>query len=250
MITGPYEPAFSNPTAWNIRAYTEMLNAIQELTNRAFTSEWTHTVGNKTEIYLRHDVDFSLECAVEMAAAEQSTGVLATYFVEVECPFYNLLSATATRQVRRIAAMGHPVGLHLVLPSPGDGAAGEALESQLGALKSVLGDAVTSVVSLHQPMRHDEVARRLRVSTTYDPVFFDEATYLSDSAGQWGGSADRWLARIANHERPAQLLIHPLWWTQPGETPREKLQGLINLIGTAAELELTHFRAWNERGQA
>jgi hypothetical protein len=249
MSAGLADAAFDNPKAWTIQTYIDMLSAVQQISHRTFTSEWTLATDGQARIYLRHDIDFSLECAVEMAVAEHRAGVRATYFVEVECPFYNLLSATAAQQIRRIAAMGHPVGLHLVLPPRGEDA-NDALDAQLRTLRSVLDAALTSIVSLHQPTRHDEVAGRLHTSTTYDPLFFNPATYLSDSAGQWGGSPARWLTRLADHDRPAQLLVHPLWWTQPGGTPRKKLERLPDLIRNAAELELANFRAWTEADQS
>src|SRR5439155_11994798 len=57
----------------------------------------------------RHDVDFSPQGAVKLAALERDAGVLATYFVSFHSDFYNLLERDVSDCIRRIADLGHDV---------------------------------------------------------------------------------------------------------------------------------------------
>ena len=61
---------------------------------------------------LRHDVDFSLEKAWEMACFEQENEIFSTYFVIVSCDNYNIFSRKKQKILRDILAYGHTIGLH------------------------------------------------------------------------------------------------------------------------------------------
>ena len=60
----------------------------------------------------RHDVDASPQAALAMASIEQELGVRATYYFNAKSEFYNLLEPAVSDIARRIAAMGHEVGVH------------------------------------------------------------------------------------------------------------------------------------------
>ena len=64
------------------------------------------------EVVLRHDVDLSLESALEMARIEAEVGVESTYFVLLTSPLYNALAPANREILRRIEGLGHDVGLH------------------------------------------------------------------------------------------------------------------------------------------
>ena len=47
--------------------------------------------------------------------------------------------------------------------------------------------------------------------------------YISDSTGRWRYGHP--IESVAfNARKPIQLLTHPIWWVQEGETPTEKLE--------------------------
>src|ERR1700733_1366834 len=63
-------------------------------------------------VLLRHDVDFSLDLAAEMASWEAARGIHADYFVQVRSPLYNAMSADSRRAMAEILEGGHRIGLH------------------------------------------------------------------------------------------------------------------------------------------
>src|SRR3954453_3253325 len=68
------------------------------------------------DLLLRHDVDLSLEAAVELAQVEAGLGVGATYFLMTESVFYNLDSHAGRDALATLRELGHRVGLHAVWP--------------------------------------------------------------------------------------------------------------------------------------
>jgi len=80
---------------------------------RGFQEE---NLGQRT-IYLRHDVDYSLSMAVELARINASLGVRGTFFVLLRSQIYNLLSHWALDQVKEILASGQRVAFHCALPA-------------------------------------------------------------------------------------------------------------------------------------
>ncbi|MBK7091894.1 MAG: hypothetical protein IPH59_09250 [bacterium] len=63
-------------------------------------------------IYLRHDVDRSLEKALALALLEQQLGIKSTYFVRLHSRYYNCYSFPGLKALRDIRSAGHEIGLH------------------------------------------------------------------------------------------------------------------------------------------
>ena len=63
-------------------------------------------------VILRHDVDLSLEKALEMAKFENSLGVYSTYYILLSTNFYNIFSKKYKEIIYNIIKLGHKIGLH------------------------------------------------------------------------------------------------------------------------------------------
>lgn len=168
---------------------------------------------------VRHDVDLSIEAALEMARREADTGVRASYFVLLSCEYYNLLSAEYGDAARRLVDWGHEVGLHYdvsaIAKRPGDDPVAQ-LELEAGVLSSLTGQPVRSI-SMHVPHLRDgdPFAGESRYVNAYDERFTRRMAYYSDSCGAWRDEA---LEALCG-EIPArvQLLVHPFFWQEsPG----------------------------------
>ncbi|WP_424017691.1 hypothetical protein ACOZ4N_17740 [Halorientalis pallida] len=176
-------------------------------------------------LYLRHDIDVSVENAVEMARIEAEHGVKSTYFVAINSPYYNLLNDTQTERLREIAELGHTVGLHV----DERGAYMDGFESVETAVESIY-ELLSSVVdiervlSFHMPSQYDFNQReeigafRNAYATKYtdgDPV-----KYLSDSNRHWReGCFCEHLGERSAHTY--QVLVHPIWWHETPLSNRE-----------------------------
>jgi hypothetical protein len=161
------------------------------------------------DLYLRHDVDLSLEAALELARVEHELGVRATYFLMTESAFYNLDSHVGRETLVQLRQWGHAVGLHAVHP------------------RAELDDRFDNVIAWHNPdpgYVSEPVPGAVNVM---EPPFFTQGLYRSDSNRHWregcphddlAAGAFEWL----------QLLIHPEIWVYEGATMRETMESMLD----------------------
>jgi len=201
------------------------------------------TVNDPPCVLLRHDVDFSLSKALELARIEANLGLQSTYFIQVGAPSYNALSIRSANIVSEIISCGHTISLHFdFLRYSANISRGLVLE--LETLRIHYSCADTSVVSLHRPGLYSGTLSDLLLtggmSHTYEDRFVRDFTYFSDSGGCWReGNPVTSLAFEAR--RSMQILVHPLWWLTQGESPTEKISRHIqeSAIETAEQMEET-----------
>ncbi len=159
------------------------------------------------DLLLRHDVDLSLEAALELAELEAGLGVAATYFLMPGSIFYNLASPVGERTLNRLRELGHRVGLHAAWP------------------RADLDDRFDPVLAWHNPDPDYMHAPLEGFANVMEPRF--AANYRSDSNQYWrqgcpheelAAGAFEWL----------QLLIHPEVWVFPGDTMRETMLAMLD----------------------
>ena len=64
-------------------------------------------------ILLRHDVDLSLDYALDMALLEKDNDIHATYFILLTSDLYSAVSPKGRERVKAIMDAGHEIGLHI-----------------------------------------------------------------------------------------------------------------------------------------
>lgn len=184
-------------------------------------------------IVLRHDVEFSIEKAVEMAEVESDCGVRSTYFIQLESPAYNALSEVSIRQIKRLSELGHAIGLHYREDCSLPKQANEyRIWKQLSTLLNATGIKIATF-STHMPSESTEYHRyavKEAINAYAQPYFhrFGEAgpdvLYISDSELRWNyGYPDD---RTLNDNLRVQILIHPYGW---GRTPRAAAEVFADL---------------------
>jgi hypothetical protein len=158
------------------------------------------------DLFLRHDVDLSLEAAVELAELEASLGAAATYFLMTESVFYNLASPEGQRALERLRELGHAVGLHAVWP------------------RAKLDGRFDDVVAWHNPepeYMREPIEGAINVM---EPRY--SASYRSDSNQRWRQGCPHQELRSGAFEW-LQLLVHPEIWVYPGRTMRETMLAML-----------------------
>jgi hypothetical protein len=161
------------------------------------------------DLILRHDVDLSLEAAVELAELEGDAGVRATYFLMKESVFYNLASPVGEATVATLRALGHGVGLHAVYP------------------RAELDERFDPVVAWHNP-DPEYMSEPIRGAVNaMQPRFFSPEHYRSDSNQHWRSGCPH-EALAAGELEWLQLLTHPEIWVFPGATMRETMLSMLD----------------------
>lgn len=171
---------------------------------------------NEPDLYLRHDIDLSLELAVEIARVEADLSVFSTFFVLVSTDIYNPSSARSRHLLSEIIDCGHEIGLHFDATQSEHDDLDRAADKECDILSSLTGRPVESI-SFHRPAPEllNSSKRLAGRRHTYEPDFFSKVAYISDSNGGWHHGHP--LDHPAVQARTAiQLLTHPIWWAGGG----------------------------------
>ena len=101
---------------------------------------------------LRHDLDMSIEAALQVARVEHAIGMKATYFVLLRTEFYNPFSEIARETLFEIMNLGHRIGLHFdaSLYQDGGGDFENVVDWECETLSRLLRREV-DIVSFHRP---------------------------------------------------------------------------------------------------
>ena len=161
------------------------------------------------EIYLRHDIDLSLDAALTMAELEAEHGVATTYLLMTESVFYNLASSEGVAAIARLRELGHAVGLHAVHPN---------IE---------LDERFDPVVSWHNP-KAEYMSRSIPGAiNVYAEPYFDPPTYRSDSNQHWRSGCPHEELRGGGFPW-LQILVHPAIWVYQGGTMGLTMRSMLN----------------------
>ena len=182
-------------------------------------------------ILWRHDVDLELAAVRPMADLEREQGICSTYFLMTASWFYNLFSAEGRATVRHVLHRGHALGLHCDLGIPRDESLPpdeieRRVQRDFDLLDIVFPGAFRRLVSFHNPP-HDVLRQEFRgFYSTYQPKFFGEVKYLSESNRVWrDGPPEDWLDPV-RHPR-LSILLHPEIWTYPGADMPQGIAGYL-----------------------
>jgi hypothetical protein len=161
------------------------------------------------DLFLRHDVDLSLDAALQVARLEHERGASATYFLMTESVFYNLASSEGREAEEELRSLGHAVGLHAVHPR---------VSREL---------RFDPVLAWHNPDR-DYVFEPVDdfVNVMQSP-WFTQGKYRSDSNQHWREGCPHEELRAGAFEW-LQLLTHPEIWVYPGATMGESMRSMLD----------------------
>jgi hypothetical protein len=166
---------------------------------------------------LRHDVDYSPAAALRLAEREADRAISATYFLLAGTRYYNLLAPEHAHVARRLAELGHEVGLHYDVNSFRPFPCAEwrnLLRAQADLLSELAGAGVVSI-AMHQPALNGEDPFKVDSGfiNAYHSQFVRDTVYVSDSCRAWrnGGWS---MLQSGVIPRRLQLCLHPINWSE------------------------------------
>lgn len=197
--------------------YSGYIHLMQKLRNSQYRAvsyhDWEQT--DKCVI-LRHDIDYSLSKAVELANLEQALGVRSTYFVLLSGDFYNVFSKESCKKLRIILSCGHELGLHFdetkypdQMGNPDE--ISNRIQEEAASLSKVL-DVPVTIMSMHRPSKAilESNLSIPGIINSYGNVFFKEFKYLSDSRRRWKEPVDQ-IVGSGEYKR-LHILTHAFWY--------------------------------------
>lgn len=184
-------------------------------------------------VFLRHDIDFDMGIAAQMARIEAEEGVRASYFFMLRTPHYNMFTAENQHHLKTVMDCGQHIGLHF------DCAAYDDLDTKgkiqyhcnlEAQMLSTLADRKVEVVSFHRPndlVLSSDADLTHPLLHTYASFFFKDIYYCSDSRGVWryGHPLE---SEAFKSRKPLHILIHPIWWTKAARMPLEALADYLD----------------------
>jgi hypothetical protein len=183
--------------------------------------------GRDRQAIIRHDVDFDIDLAHDMAQIEIEI-VKATYFFWITNNFYNILSKDAKSGIEDIA-LYHDVKIHLNADNYflsldiGKGIHNESL------IFSMLFDHNVHSLepfSIHKPLKKSLHKYLGNLDHTYKGRWFRDIKYISDSKGFFR-EGNPFESDWFKEGRSCQCAIHPIWWMQEGDDPVDKIRNWI-----------------------
>lgn len=190
---------------WDLDDYGDLLDAVAQ---GGYRYAWFGSDPEPGVIFLRHDVDLSLDAARQMARFEAQRDIATTYLLMTESIFYNLASAEGRETIAELRELGHRVGLHAVYPN------------------ATLDGRFEPVVAWHNPepaYMTDAIGGAINVMG--EPYFSPEH-YRSDSNQHWRSGCPHEELRAGAFRR-LQLLTHPEIWVFPGSRMGETMRAML-----------------------
>jgi hypothetical protein len=187
-------------------------------------------------VILRHDVDFSLEKAKQLAIFESKIEVKSTYFFLLSSPFYNLNTPYAKNLINFIQANGHEIGLHFdeaLYPFISLNDLVRNIQNEVSYLSLIINRPI-KYVSMHRPSKNvlETDLQLNQVINTYSKKFFSEYGYISDSRRFW--KTDPFQFFNSKKQSKIQLLTHPIWYNEIELSLKESLKSFVK--GKFAEI--------------
>ncbi len=183
------------------------INLIKKLKKKGLESstDW-HSEIYPNYLLLRHDVDFSVNHAYEIAKIDKSQNIFSTFFFMLTSNMYNLLSQTNRQLVLEIKEMGHKISLHF------DPTVYKKID-QFKQEREIFEKnfmVEVDIVSVHRPgiFLNNNNLDLFGSKQTYQNKYFKKMKYISDSSGRdVSDDLDDYLE--SNKKKGLHLLLHP-----------------------------------------
>lgn len=213
--------------------YREYVSMLDELKQAGYIfTDYENYLKYSRCVILRHDVDYSLEKALELAELEARENVFSTYMILVSSGFYNLLNYKTRNMLQRIVNLGHNLGLHF------DEANYENLDinsfkkhvmEEMQILRDQVRETNITVVSMHRPSEKCLEAEldfsQDGLINSYGNTFFKEFKYVSDSRMCWREPVMDYIKK-GEYDR-LHILTHPFWYSREKEDIKSKLHHFL-----------------------
>lgn len=189
-------------------------------------------------ILMRHDVEYSVERAYELAKVESSMDFTSTFFFQWTNNSYNILSRKNKDLIKDMHERGHTIGLHFALNGMTDmERICKQIAKEIDILNSMF-EFKIDTFSIHRPSK-DVLRENIKlpgIINAYQDEFFTFAEnvtentpvnvkYLSDANHIWRyGYPDE--KNILEHDK-VQILTHPFAWCKQGYDNFDNYKSLI-----------------------
>lgn len=213
---------------FTINAYVQLLGILRD---KGYTFCLYHESENfNKSVILRHDIDFSIDKALEMAKIEHSKNAKSTYFVLLTSNFYNVFSKESFEKLEKVMSLGHEIGLHFDEKRYDIKTAEEMkkyVESEAEILSRILNHQI-KVISMHRPSKFvlENDLHFAPFINSYSSKYLNYMKYISDSRMNWRENPFQLIE--SGLYKKLHILTHSFWYSTANESLEHKLKDFLN----------------------
>ena len=211
---------------FTFQAYKNLLNMLKR--NGYEYADYLSNDNYEQCVILRHDIDMSIDKALEFARIESSMGAKSTYFVLLGTHFYNIAERSNREKITEIRDLGHDIGLHFdELNYPEETDIEPAIIEEAHIMEQLLGFQIRTV-SMHRPSQKTLDANfhlNGEIVNSYSDKYFKSFKYLSDSRRRWRENVEDVIRSKAYPK--LHILTHAFWYNKDELTLQESCKRFI-----------------------
>lgn len=212
--------------------YDGYLKLIKALLSHGYEVSNYHDWDKKEHcVILRHDIDYDVDSALNLAQIEAEKGAISTYFILLSSDFYNPHSTTIKEKIHKISQLGHEVGLHYDEKAYPDDIGNidktrHNIIQEGNILSDILGERITTV-SMHRPSKSilDADIEIPGYVNSYGKTFFRDFKYVSDSRRRWREPVEEYIEN-ETYDR-LHILTHAFWYNEEEKSLTDTIKSYL-----------------------
>jgi len=201
---------------------------------------------DKRQIILRHDIDYSLAMALEMAEIDAEYRIKSTFALLLSSPLYNPFTSINIKTINEIKHLGHDIVLHhRVASGCSADEIGQDIVKEMQVMRAFF-PYIQSVFVWHSPPPN-KLQSNLEVPgmvNAYSAAFVERMHYISDSVLRHG--PDYFLTALGKHKF-LHLLLHPVIWMDEKDNMVSMISNVLTKIIHECDKEFMVNRAWKAK---
>ena len=198
------------------------------------------------QIILRHDIDYSLELAHEMAEIDAIYKIKSTFAVLISSPLYNPFTYANIKIINGIHSLGHNIVLHYYRTS------GQVKKDMVQDINrafqfmKVYLPYIQPVFIFHNPSLFNSVSeiKVPKLINAYSNRFTKDMFYISDSVLR---NTPEILLGALVKQRLIHLLLHPLIWMSEQDNMTSMMSYVLTKIICECDKEFAFNGKWREK---
>lgn len=215
--------------------YQDVIKLFREKNYRFIFFDDKNYNKNHNKIILRHDVNFDLNKALNLAKIEKSINIKSTYFFLLSNKNYNIFNHSNLKIIKKIESLGHKIGLHFDFDNYPNSTNDETLTFLKNEIKCInfLLNTKIKYLSIHRPsmffLKNFKNKKKIfgLVNTYYKGFTTGKFKYLSDSNGSWREGDPISFFNNNKIKLSYQILTHPFWWNKYPKNQFEILKDFL-----------------------
>ena len=219
---------------FSYKNYDKILKKIKEKKKIILFSEYLKNKKINNFLILRHDIEYFLNEALELARIESKNKIKSTFFFQTTSK-YNIFEEEQFRKVKKIKKYGHDFGIHYD--------ADFLHKNKININKSInlMKDKIEThfnvnvkAISCHRPKKFYFDPKIKNVFNVYNKNFLKKIKYISDSQQVFRNNLDE----VLNNFDKVHFLVHDYTWSKSGENWQKNI---INNYKKEVEQNLRYF---------